>query len=270
MSTILDALVKSKHDSTDDILSLEGVDNVTFWRFFQFVYSGAYESPDAIDKDTGERFDVGNDNPGLFSEPALPFSGGPALQTAFKLPYSMASYKSALGPHSSDLRVQPKRKGFGLFSSAKDLGNHSEIQHRCISLFLERYKIDESTLSASIFRETASTFVSTFMCHVKTWLFAKQYAIPALMDYTCPRLARELAQWEICASDFIRDFKELVRYVHNYCAVGDCSLRLLIARFATCAIEDVSTLEGWTKLLAEVPTFEADLGLELLRAMQNS
>ncbi|KAK8912166.1 hypothetical protein VCV18_012750 [Metarhizium anisopliae] len=51
LSPNLGALVKKDRDSTDDVLKLEAVDADTFWRFFQFVFSGSYDCIGHIERD---------------------------------------------------------------------------------------------------------------------------------------------------------------------------------------------------------------------------
>ena len=72
----------------------------------------------------------------------------------------------------------------------------------------------------------------------------------------------------ISASDFVRDFESLVRFVHNDYAMQDCSLRALIPEYAACVIKDVLTFEGWAGLPVDLPILEADIGLALVRSMQ--
>jgi hypothetical protein len=72
-------------------------------------------------------------------------------------------------------------------------------------------------------------------------------------------LVRELAHWTISPSAFLTDFGALVRYVYGDRMARGCRLRLLVAQFAACVVEDVSGLDDWLMLMNETPDFGADL-----------
>ncbi|KAJ4200797.1 hypothetical protein NW759_015823 [Fusarium solani] len=97
--------------------------------------------------------------------------------------------------------------------------------------------------------------------HVRVWAFARRFAVGPLMGLSCINLARELVYWVMSVQTFMPIFGELVRFIYGSCE-GD-KLRLLVAQFATCVVEDVSHLEGWDELLTEVPAFAVDLVREL-------
>lgn len=266
LSTPLYELVESNQNSTDNALTLGGVDKDTFWRFFQFVYSGAYESPEMIEHGESTRSEATNNTVGFGGSGGSGslFGGGQRLSNSFRLPYSLISYTNALDASVSS-QVLSKRKRAALYDD-EILGRHFEMQLHCTSLFLGKYKISKNKLRTGG-SKTMPT-VSAFLGHCRVWYFAYTYDIPTLMEYACTQLARELAHCVIHDSVFVHDFKALVHYVHNECTARDSSLRLLIARFAVCVIKDVSALEGWEGLLTDVPAFRSDLADELLQAME--
>ncbi|RSL64174.1 hypothetical protein CEP51_013192 [Fusarium floridanum] len=97
--------------------------------------------------------------------------------------------------------------------------------------------------------------------HVRVWAFARRFAVEPLMGLSCINLARELVYWVMSVQTFMPIFGELVRFIYGSCEGG--KLRLLVAQFATCVVEDVSHLEGWDELLTEVPAFAVGLVREL-------
>ncbi|OAQ69260.1 nucleoporin FG repeat region domain-containing protein [Pochonia chlamydosporia 170] len=196
-----------------------------------------------------------------------PFDSGQSLPKS-KQPYSLVSNTTALTIYSGS-QVSSKRKR-DTPSDGENLAKHSETQQHCISLFLKKYRIDEHNFQADSTDGTATTrtIVNVFLSHCRMWHFACNYAIPTLMDYALSQLALELAHFVIRATLFVPVFKRLVQFVYKECDTRDSSLRLLIAGFAACVIEDVSRLEGWRGLLTDVPAFRADLADELLHAME--
>ncbi|KAK9444609.1 nucleoporin FG repeat region domain-containing protein [Metarhizium brunneum] len=196
-----------------------------------------------------------------------PFGAAQRLSKS-RSPYSLVSKTTALDTYSGS-KVSSKRKR-ATTDDGEDLGKHSETQQHCISLFLKKYRIDEHKFQANGTDGTATMpiIVSAFLSHCRMWHFAYTYAIPTLMDYACSQLALGLAHFVIRATLFVPVFKRLVQFVYKECDTRDSSLRLLIAGFAACVIEDVSRLEGWRGLLTDVPAFKADLGNELLHAME--
>lgn len=83
------------------------------------------------------------------------------------------------------------------------------------------------------------------------------------MHLSCKLLVRELAQWTVSESTFVPVFGALVRYVYNHLTEEGYPIRQLVAQFATCVVEDISGLEGWSSLLSEVPRFATDLISEM-------
>lgn len=328
LSLNLSALVKSDGDSTDNVLILEAVDADIFWRFFQFVFCGTYDSNGPIERDAsrsllempqrrdgsgGGRSSVASTGGGgVFglsrSQVASTGGGGvfgfgpsrsPVDGTASnslsktgntnesyqfcvsggsgslfgsgqslpksKQPYSLVS-NTITSKISSGSQVPSKRKRVTP-NDGENLGKHSETQQHCISLFLKKYKIDKDNFQVNAMA-TMPTIVSAFLSHCRMWHFACRYAIPTLMDYACSQLALELANFVIRATLFVPVFKRLVQYVYNECDTSDSTLRLLVAEFAACVLEDVSKLEGWKGLLTDVPTFKVDLGGALVHATE--
>ncbi|KAK9443822.1 nucleoporin FG repeat region domain-containing protein [Metarhizium brunneum] len=196
-----------------------------------------------------------------------PFGAAQRLSKS-RSPYSLVSKTTALDTYLGS-KVSSKRKR-ATTDDGEDLGKHSETQQHCISLFLKKYRIDEHKFQANGTDGTATmpTIVSAFLSHCRMWHFAYTYAIPTLMDYACSQLALGLAHFVIRATLLVPVSKRLVQFVYKECDTCDSSLRLLIAGFAACVIEDVSRLEGWRGLLTDVPAFKADLGNELLHAME--
>lgn len=83
------------------------------------------------------------------------------------------------------------------------------------------------------------------------------------MELACENLIRELVYWVMSEHTFVPIFGELVRFVYGSCTVEGDKLRHVMAQFAACIIEDVCLLEGWHKLMTEVPSFAVDMVCKL-------
>ncbi|KAK2590668.1 hypothetical protein QQS21_011648 [Conoideocrella luteorostrata] len=246
LSPVFDTLLRGHQGSEGAVLSLE-VSPDTFQRFYQFVYSGAYEMTCSAQEK-------------LFSHSSE--APNPISSSSFAHPIAV---RQAPYFHKSAPQAPPKRQR----SINEDTEKSADVERLCISSFKKNYSIGSN--SSQIRNYVGETISAIDICvgHSRMWLFAYRYSISALMNYACSQLAEELAHWTGSESNFIHTFKALVQHVYINCIVDDRSLRVLLARFAACVLVHVSALDGWAELLTEVPDFETDLGLELVRGVQN-
>jgi len=290
LSLPLRSLIRGGAGSLEGCVVCEEVDEDVFARFAQFFYTGTYKNfAPAEDGDRGSRpgratcisvnaeARQGNIGPSgsVFPE-ASPMVAQPVqVQDAFQLPYSLACYTmTADRTHSLFCRFygfdRPDAMacdcGFG------SEGGPSKKKRDFISAFMARHggltDVKNMNVWLTIWKtKRASPVMSyrrVFIGHAGVAALADRYAIASLMDLACAHLVDELSQWTISASAFVPDFGGLVRYVYSRVARG-CELRLLVAQFAACVIEDVSGLEGWPALLHEVPDFTVDLVNQMIK-----
>jgi len=121
------------------------------------------------------------------------------------------------------------------------------------------------TATASAASSLDLYFEPVFVGHARMWVFADRYQIASLMDLACAKLVHGLADWTMSAATFVPQFGGLVRYVYDERTMVGCQLRLLVAQFAACVVEDVEALDEWPALVNEVPDFAVDL----MRQMTN-
>ncbi|KAH8768422.1 hypothetical protein F5883DRAFT_554555 [Diaporthe sp. PMI_573] len=145
-------------------------------------------------------------------------------------------------------------------------GGPSTKKRKFVSAFMEKQSDLSEASDVDVWQNIWQTkqgsrresFEHVFIGHAGIWILADRYAISPLMDLACSYLVHELSQWTISTSAFVPEFARFVRYVYSRTVPG-CQLRLLLAQFAACAVEDVSGLEGWSALVNETPGFGADL-----------
>jgi len=221
---------------------------------------------------------------------------------AFKLPYSLASYKQAaaewLGGRNHSSRC---RRGASSYSAATptatarlaarlaakrkleaiscdcDVGSEgtpSERKRDFISAFMAKESpalgYDRTSLNRTLQDDeilpTRLSFEPVFVGHARLWVFADRYAITALMDLACGHLVHELSHWTMYRESFVSEFGDLLRYVYDNTVAG-CQLRLLVAQFAACVVEDVTAMEEWVAMLNDVPDFAGDLINQLMNRL---
>ena len=293
------ALMKGAAAGEHPIAKLELVDKATFYRFYQFVYTGNYNGfiapygedrtgsngkialptaeasrettntkiqPALLEASTSTPKEVSThtSGAGVFEEASLPNTFAPEENHArhdFKLPYSLVSCRDAMRmTTTAEFPAKRKRKAEVLSDNDADL--HFSFKSRAISLFLQnhvRLGISQTTPDIS-----QCSPVNVLLGHTKIWKFAEKYDITPLMNVASSRLAYELACWVINDSEFVTDFGKLIRYLYQGFPAGSNALQLLTAQFAACIVEDMKGLEGWVDLIKEVPAFSNDLGNALV------
>lgn len=265
VSSHLHSLVKRPVSATHSLVTLETADEGTFYRFYQFICTGSYDSFTPHDKvhvaasDTmgvASPVDIvaeaGNETPSqteLFAERRRMAN----KVDNFKLPYSLVSYERALRSLTTPL-LPSKRK----CASERDISPHQEVKLNTISSFLQNCEL-LPLFGQKVPNETHRSFENVFIGNAIIWRFAETYAIPALQDVARSELARQLALWVITDSAFVTELGTLVRYLYRGYRGRTDALQGLIAHFAACVVEDVKGLTGWQELLMEVPAFCRDL-----------
>ncbi|KAH8715566.1 hypothetical protein HC256_004375 [Beauveria bassiana] len=79
--------------------------------------------------------------------------------------------------------------------------------------------------------------------------------------------AQRLAHWVILVHTFMRTFERLVQHLYDNRATEGHAIRQLVAQFAACAAEDITTLSGWHELLRQFPAFAIDFAREVTRRL---
>jgi hypothetical protein len=266
LSAPLGALVDGGTDaSLEPCVTWEDVDVDVFSRFGQFAYTGNYAGFAPVDKYDPARCCEGTTRatantigPDSIGPRESPFSGSCStdmivqpvnIKDAFKLPYSLTSYKMTADRTHSLFCKYYERK----YSQVSRVSRPKFYAMACDC----SVDVGQNVWQTKRACQTKS-FEHVFIGHAGIGALAERCAIAPLMDLACSYLVHELSQWTISTSVFVPEFGGLVRYVYGRTAQG-CQLRLLVAQFAACVVEDVCGLEGWSVLLHEVPDFVADL-----------
>jgi hypothetical protein len=219
---------------------------------------------------------------------------------AFRLPYSLASYRRAASdwldgqvhsrhckrfalppppaPHTNprQLRVQAvayKRKIDAISCDCDSScdGAPSPKKRDFIEAFMAKaaFRAAPPVTEAAQSRVDAGgaqCFEPVFLGHARLWVFADLYGITGLMDAACGALVAELGAWQMERATFVKELGALARYVYEEGRTADgCQLRLLVAQFVACVVEDVQVLDEWEYLIGDVP----ELAVDLMRQMTN-
>lgn len=271
LSVPFEALVNNALEAAHASAALEVANKDTFYRFYQFVYTGTYDGfkPVGCTKKTAPLpVETSTKMEDGIRCVANPFAVAPQMADktdSFKLPCSLVSRKAAL--HEFMTPLVPCKRKLAESSDDRAISIRSELKSNTISAFMRNYEQLTGGDDSDFMRFGTETeaghkqpsFANVFLGHARIWRLADTYAITTLMDVARSRLARELAAWVITDSGFVRDFGSLVRYLYIDCNTEGSALKLLIAQFAACVVEDVKNLEGWPELVKEVPAFGVDL-----------
>ena len=268
--------------SLEGCVTWEDVDEGVFLRFAQFAYTGTYMGFAPAEKDDPAGCSEGVPDNAVKVVEKPQDSIGPRqspfpdpskivqpinITDTFKLPYSLASYKmTADRMHGLFCKYNGYKPSAACDCGAGGDGGPSTKKRKFVSAFMEKQSDLAEASDVDVWQNIWQTkqaspresFEHVFIGHAGIWILADRYAISSLMDLACSYLVHELSQWTISASAFVPEFAISVRYVYSRTDPG-CQLRLVVAQFAACVVEDVSGLEGWSALFNETPGFGADL-----------
>ncbi|KAG5758538.1 hypothetical protein H9Q72_013327 [Fusarium xylarioides] len=288
MSTQLRSLID---ETLEDYINLEDVDDDVFSRFAQFAYSGSYASfepfekalvkPDSLQSGNALGFPSIKEDAGLsalFGQSGTPIVFGQPTElgrptnTERKcgLLYSLASCITAKNPEGGDESCYHRGEGNPGVVVPSKRKRQAEVckcdlprtrKQEFISGFMRTHTPEFDSWqnpgkSKSI--PQSVSFRHVLIGHARIWAFARKYAITSLMDLAYENLLQNLVHWVMSTQTSVPIYGELIRFVYGSCMDGD-KLRLLMAHFAACVVEDVSHLEGWPELLNDVPAFTIGL-----------
>jgi hypothetical protein len=206
------------------------IDEKTFVRFAQWVYSGTYvtEEPHILLDSS------------LIQTPALPSATNaqPEGKAPEKPLYSLASTCGPLG----SMRTLPDRG-------------------KLIKKFLDEsgiaYPSSGAAFSPRENKEGCEDYTGVFLCHAKLYVMADKYDIPSLKQLSLHRLHATLKEFNLYPSR-MNDIATLTKYVFEN-TVPEDSIRSMITLYYACIVEDAHKQDGLKSLIEEIPDFALGL-----------
>jgi hypothetical protein len=250
-STVLSALVNgSFRESSECSVTWDDVDEVVFNSFWQFVYTGDYDTPEPLPptEEAPSEEELKADIPDeTASEPeAIPEAAPEAEE-----PEESLGFAPVDAPPPSAIKNKKKRRR----------------SPRRISLWLDfvsSWDYPPEPFDAGV---ALKDHANPLMHHAKVYTLADRYAITRLTDLSRLNLHQELIDLARKGENY-NNVVELVRYTFEE-LVPD-QLRDLVVHFSACVVEHLWKIEEFQELVGEYGILsKALVGTMLLRLDEN-
>ncbi|PHH58776.1 hypothetical protein CDD81_4588 [Ophiocordyceps australis] len=257
-SPALEALVNGDFkESSDFCVKWDDIDDIVFSSFWQFAYTGDYDTPELIPPATA----ASNTQDSEANLPNVQLAEG--FATWVDSEHTPAAEEFSIEIGGDDWPPEPRSFGKGEKNGRDDF-NSIICEHDSKKAFWEdfqdawKYPSEPSEVDMTL-KDSASPLVH----HAKVYTFADRYAIMSLMKFSCNKLHQTLVHLELHEEN-CKDVVELVRFVSEE-PVPD-QLRDLVAHYATCVVEHLWKLEEFQHLVSNDSFFcKALIGSMLLR-----
>ncbi|KAI9888788.1 MAG: hypothetical protein M1814_006293 [Vezdaea aestivalis] len=256
-------------EAREGCATLEDVDQSTFSRFAQYIYTGDYDPahpemspensptiiPDSTSND-GESCPVDIDE-----------------QHPVTLDEGMIDSSIRLDDWDYWGRDKPKQNKACQCKKLKEKPETKPLRPKK-SIMWDRFKDRNSTAFTSTFQphpnsKAREKYTEVFLCHARLYDFADNYDIQPLRQLSLHKLHRTLVEFTLY-SERTGDVVELVRYSYSNTAetVSQCDdLRTLVIRYVACVVEDLAKDSEFRSLLREASSISEDLIMHLLERL---
>ena len=234
----LAALVNGAFKEAKDQSAIwDEVDEETFIRFSQFLYTGTYEGAESQKREVVEQAVVVSDN--VADNEEVENSGAPTLVAKKR-------------PKKQSLRVSP---------SFEPLRGKELLWNKFCNLYpTPQYQSTVQDNGAD------DDYTEVFLSHAKLYVFADYYCIKSLEELALRKLRQVLARY-ILYPNGASDIVQLLDYCfHNTADKGDLSdpLRTLVCRYTACRVDELWENEEFRQLFDTLPGFSRALFKEVL------
>ncbi|KAI9730207.1 MAG: hypothetical protein M1834_005971 [Cirrosporium novae-zelandiae] len=241
---------------------LEDVNEQTFVRFSQYIYTGEYDAAEPgilLDESSVETVDavVNGNSPSTLND---------------NNPDEARQSIDEFGTVLLSSKVRRRKKGRVemlpdfLCEQAPPQSRKSLLRN---AFSRKSYIAPSPLVNPQINIEPYKDFTPVFLSHAELYVFGDRYNIPNLQSLALHNLCQALDKFILC-QDRIGDIIELMRYTYSNTAdragLVD-ELRDLVVHYAACVVEDLQTSSEFGALLEEVGALGRDLVRRLVERL---
>ena len=264
-------------EAKEGCAGLEDVDERTFSRFGQYLYTTDYAAADSAPSPGSSDVPTENLDPsdGHIDEVSLK-DDAPHMDGAL----DVAIAAEPVAPDLSDIMVREEDEwgtwGFAKTAKTKSrsrgTGKTSVITRSKKSLLWEKferlsYPHPGPTFKPRKNRNAGEDYTAVFLGHARLYVFADKYDIESLRSLCLHKLHQTLVEFTL-HDERLGDVVELLRYSYSDTAELDHSidsLRLLTVQYAACVVERLLRHHGFQSLLEDAGPLAKDLFEEVLK-----
>ncbi|KAI9894747.1 MAG: hypothetical protein M1814_002104 [Vezdaea aestivalis] len=262
--------------------TLEDVDQSTFSRFAQYIYTGDYDpahpemSPEnspTIKPDStssgGKSYQVDIDE----QHPVTPVTPIEALEAPPPAPDVSRDWNESHSWGFSTNVKKPKKNKFRNLNEPEEEPEVKPLRSKK-SIMWDRFEgrnptTFTSTLPSRKNSNACENYTEVFLCHARLYVFADKYDIQPLRQLSLHKLHRTLVEFTLY-SERTGDVVELVRYSYSNTTetMSQCDdLTTLVIRYVACVVKDLAKDSEFRSLLREASSISEDLVVRLLERL---
>ncbi|SPO06557.1 uncharacterized protein DNG_09247 [Cephalotrichum gorgonifer] len=223
-------------EAADGTVLWDDVDEHTFTSFWQYAYTGSYETPRLGSRVVTKAKTNGETKPGR-----EPVDARPVEDSGRQSPEGVGSG----APPTSVLALRKKKA-------------RNSNRDALWTSFCSSWKVDlpAHVISTPHEHKGLDDNAETFIHHVNVYLLADRYGIPRLMDVSFSKLHKALIRYAAQEAK-LHDIVALLRYCYGDPVPG--RLRDLVVRYAACEIEQLWKSEDFRNFLEATGSFSRAL-----------
>ncbi|KAL7792872.1 hypothetical protein V8C43DRAFT_282647 [Trichoderma afarasin] len=275
LSKSLDKLLTGgMKESEERCVCWEDVDEKTFLRFGEWVYTGDYKSeePDIL-LDASQ---IGTSKKGAKKEKVIKLSPVATSLASFKKPEETWHQCTQVVTHNYNAMCQFCRSCFftprcyncntNQYTSCSQCRTNltnSAKKHTMIEKFNSNsaYASPTTPFTPRKNTESCEDYSGVFLSHARLYVLADKYDIKELRNLSAHKIWATLKEFTLYP-ERMGDLVGLVRYSFQNTLEKD-KLRTLLKDFCACTIEDLCKGEGFQDLICETPEFACELIKEM-------
>jgi hypothetical protein len=271
-SSALGALVSGPMaEAKESCAILEDVDEGTFVRFVEYMYTNDYSVPDPVIVQTASNSTFENGQDGT-EETAVPDEPLASPIEEYDWSFSKKDKKKNKGSKGNPWHreVAPEPSAEMPVDAPLEYPPHECKKDQLWSEFTEKaYVRHREPWEPRQNKESSEDYTQVFLCHARIYVFSDRYCIEPLQELARQKLRLTLSTF-ILFSERVSDIVELVQYTYAHTMEheeGIDKLRSLVMDYVICQMEAIVKDKNFITLLQEPGALAKDLVLKSLRRL---
>jgi hypothetical protein len=249
-------------EAKESCAALEDVDEGTFVRFVEYMYTNDYSVPNPVIVQVASNSVFENGQDGIEEAPAEPIEDAiwPSTKKAKK------TTKASKGnPWHMGVMLEPPAEEAPLEYPQRECKKDelwSEFTEKAHVRYREPWEPRQN-------KESCEDYTQVFLCHARLYVFSDQYCIEPLQELARQKLRLTLSTF-ILFDKRVSDIVELVQYTYAHTMEheeGIDKLRSLVMDYVICKMEAIVKDKNFITLLQEPGALAKDLVLKSLRRL---
>jgi hypothetical protein len=251
---------------------LEDVDEGTFVRFVEYMYTNDYSVPDPVIVQMASDSTFENGQDGIEETTAVDEAKPTSIHEDY-WSFGMSSSKKdkkKKGSKGNPWRMDEVLEAVPAEDTPIEYPQHECKKDQLWSEFTEKAHVrHHQPWEPRQNKESCEDYTQVFLCHARLYVFSDRYCIEPLQKLTLQKLRLTLSTF-ILFKERVSDITELVQYAYAHTMEheeGIDKLRSLVMDYVICQMEAIVKDKNFVTMLQEPGALAKDLVLKLLQRL---